>query len=501
MSLRSFVIAFLCLALGWAGSVNSATAQPIAKPAKADKMVRVTYPVGDLLVQTANPEQQARADILVRVIIETVAPNSWKEAGGTGAVQFFPFGTTLVVYQRTEVQTEIAALLAELRLHAFGERLPMPREGGAEEQAIPEPKKRSDVKQRAIEQRMRQPINFQLKEMPLTRAMEDLAEIAGVPIVLDLKAIKDARISLDAPITFKASDIDMKTALNLMLRDFDLAFVIENEALLITTKSGGSLFRKTYDVADLINVMTRFDGKAKAESLKDFIQDNVAQKSWESMGGNGTVQYFPKEKILIVNQGGEVHEEIELLLATIRKMYDPYVEIDSRVVLISAKTAKHFRKTLAQQGKSVDVIDGGKSSALVCIDDAQLLELLKLAQTDRVAQVMQAPKTSFLNGQTLKVGVPESISDGMQFEYKPVVSPDRRSVRVAMTFAQWTTADSVRRSTRAAKSFNLPDGRTLAWDFGETTDRHHMFLFVTSRVRVQEEGERVFLGESPPIPR
>jgi hypothetical protein len=105
MSLRSFVLAFSCLALVWAGSVNSA----IAQPAKTERLVRVTYPVADLLERPANLDQKARAENLVRQITEKVAPKSWEQVGGLGNIQYFPFGGALVVVQSMKVHEESLA--------------------------------------------------------------------------------------------------------------------------------------------------------------------------------------------------------------------------------------------------------------------------------------------------------------------------------------------------------------------------------------------------------
>jgi len=482
MSLRSFVIAFLCLALSWAGSVNSATAQPAEKPAKAERMVRVTYPVGDLVERPANLEQKTRAQLLIWAITEKVAPKSWEQANGRGNVHYFPFGEALVVYQSVEVQEQIAAFLANLR--------------------AAEPKKQPDTKRQAIERRLRQPISFHFKEVALPKAVEDLAQLSGVPIVLDMKALKDARIDLKATVTFKAQEMDMKSSLKLLLDDLELAFVIQDNALMITTPSKGSrLVRKTYDVADLIKNMALVDGNAKMGPLKDLIQETVAKESWENSGGCGKIQYLSVEKKLVIEQTQEAFEEVELLLATLRKLYDLSVCIESRAVIISAKTAKQIRKNLAQEGKSVDVIDAKKSTPLFSIDDKQLRKLLEFVQTDRAAHVMQAPKITLLNGQNAKAGGMLEGLGGTIFDYQPVVSPDRRSVRLTMTYEYRTIADSVERIIRATKRFNLPDGRTLVWDLGASSDGQHLFVLVTARILMQEEKERVFLGELPPIPR
>lgn len=58
---------------------------------------------------------QAMADILIQLITETVAPNTWASSGGEGRIQYFPLGMGLIINQTQEVQEDIVALLAALR--------------------------------------------------------------------------------------------------------------------------------------------------------------------------------------------------------------------------------------------------------------------------------------------------------------------------------------------------------------------------------------------------
>jgi hypothetical protein len=116
MSFRALFITACCLVLSWAIGVNSAPAQPAAK---ADKMVRVTYPVADLVVPipgSPGPDKsEVLAEKLMQVIARSVAKNSWEQVGGEGTLQYFPMGMALVIHQRQSVHEEIARLLADLR--------------------------------------------------------------------------------------------------------------------------------------------------------------------------------------------------------------------------------------------------------------------------------------------------------------------------------------------------------------------------------------------------
>ncbi len=129
MSFRRLFVIVLCLTLGWASSVTSVAAQSV-RTGKRDKLVRVTYPVADLVIPIGNysgfgdrrttdektpKTTDAMAESLMKVIRETIAKESWESGGGKGTMQYFPLGMALVVQQRQDVHDAITRLLGGLR--------------------------------------------------------------------------------------------------------------------------------------------------------------------------------------------------------------------------------------------------------------------------------------------------------------------------------------------------------------------------------------------------
>ncbi len=54
-------------------------------------------------------------DVLIKLITNTVAPNSWSDVGGAGQIQYYPLGMAMVVNQFEDIQEQIADLLDQLR--------------------------------------------------------------------------------------------------------------------------------------------------------------------------------------------------------------------------------------------------------------------------------------------------------------------------------------------------------------------------------------------------
>ncbi len=59
--------------------------------------------------------KQTMHDMVIRMIQNTVAPNTWVEAGGSGTIDYMPIGMALVINQTVDVQEQVAGLLDALR--------------------------------------------------------------------------------------------------------------------------------------------------------------------------------------------------------------------------------------------------------------------------------------------------------------------------------------------------------------------------------------------------
>src|SRR5207244_8316084 len=76
----------------------------------------------------------------------------------------------------------------------------------------------------------------------------------------DMPALEEQSISMDRPISIVLENVSLKSALNLLLHQVHLTYVIRDEALQITTpeKAKGKLVQKTYAVADLVIPVDNF---------------------------------------------------------------------------------------------------------------------------------------------------------------------------------------------------------------------------------------------------
>lgn len=76
-------------------------------------------------------------------------------------------------------------------------------------------------------------------------------------------------------------------------------------------------------------------GESLHNELIELIKNTVAKSSWEDMGGQGSIQYFPLGMALVVNQTQEVQEEVQQLLAALRRLQDLEVAVEVRLMSIN----------------------------------------------------------------------------------------------------------------------------------------------------------------------
>ncbi|MDR0336533.1 MAG: hypothetical protein LBI18_05525 [Planctomycetaceae bacterium] len=97
-------------------------------------------------------------------------------------------------------------------------------------------------------------INFD-RPMPLNEVLKILSGQTGVDIIVDWAALRDVDVNTDRLIAIQImKEIKFRSVLNVILEPLNLAYVIKNEMLNITSaaKAKGELYLKTYYIGDLI---------------------------------------------------------------------------------------------------------------------------------------------------------------------------------------------------------------------------------------------------------
>ena len=184
------------------------------------------------------------------------------------------------------------------------------------------------TKEKAILQALAAPVSVNFQGSTFETAIDYLSTLSNQPIIVDKAALKDADIGYDAPVNFKLKNVSMRTVLRKLLGEFGLAYVVKDQAILITTaqRAKEMMVVRAYPIGDLVTGLGGIGGLnplqfgpvlgqalnqqqmgQNVNGIISMIQSGVEPDSWKVNGGGGTIVYDPLTMSLIVKQSAEVH--------------------------------------------------------------------------------------------------------------------------------------------------------------------------------------------------
>lgn len=177
-------------------------------------------------------------------------------------------------------------------------------------------------REQEIEAKLKAIINVDFKETPLNQVVADIRTWHGLNIVLDRPALADEGIAETRPITMRLTNVSLRTALNLLTHDARLTYMIRDEIIVITTEqtARGKVLTKIYTVSDLVGVTGRLIDNTSVDCLVKLIQNAIAPQTWTEMGGNGSIDFYPRGINLVIKQTPDIHEQITCLLEGMREL-------------------------------------------------------------------------------------------------------------------------------------------------------------------------------------
>ncbi|HVX15710.1 MAG TPA: hypothetical protein VHC22_31275 [Pirellulales bacterium] len=203
---------------------------------------------------------------------------------------------------------------------------------------------------KALDQRT----EFDFQKRPLRELVDYLKHKHKVEARLDSKAIGDAGVGTDTPVTLSLKNVSLRSALRFMLMQIDLTYLVRDGCVLITsrTEAENRLISTFYQVPDLIagdmvllaapptgdgtNDLQDAGRALGAEQkpipeanafrgLIDLITSAIAPTSWNEVGGSGSIVVSRRSQAIGIGQTDEVHEEIVALLVALRRVRDEQI--------------------------------------------------------------------------------------------------------------------------------------------------------------------------------
>jgi len=272
------------------------------------------------LVETFNDLMEQRRYPEAEVVAKKVGELSPGSAIAKSLLHTSRMGTRLMINEDIASLKEDRVAKTLLDLNASGTPIDPNREidfGDAQQwselsrrrKLLTEAESRYSTAEKQINDRLSTPVNVNYKNRPIAEVMQDLAAVTNIPIIMDGRAMADASVQSDSPVNLELTNpISLKSALNLILAELGLTYIIEDDVLKITTHEAKRtrVWAKTYRVTDLVTPIPNFtvgyeDGLAGA--MRAAYQMTNQQADVQVMpvslvglaaGGNGSGNLNPK---------------------------------------------------------------------------------------------------------------------------------------------------------------------------------------------------------------
>lgn len=183
-------------------------------------------------------------------------------------------------------------------------------------QTIPDPSALSEVQRVAqIEAQLKaSKARLDVQDVPLGEVAKLLSAQLGIPIRLDLRVLNDVGLSPETPVYFQLPEVSAETLMRLLLKQYDLAYVIEAEGIVFTTpeETEDNVQARFYNIEEIIPGPNR-----DYDSLIYLISTIIEPESWDE--GSGPSSMMPYQNGIILRQMQWVHQKIEGLMAALRE--------------------------------------------------------------------------------------------------------------------------------------------------------------------------------------
>ncbi len=148
--------------------------------------------------------------------------------------------------------------------------------------------------------------------IPLRHAIAQISDKMGIPMIFDVVAMESGISTPDDPVNLTTKELTYNDVMSLVLEPLDLAYVVKDEYILITTiDSGTEKVIKTYNLEDFSKKIASSSGIEKLQTMiKTFVPGE-----WDL--GEDLVEIFDGR--LVVSCSSKTHAEIQRFLVQLTR--------------------------------------------------------------------------------------------------------------------------------------------------------------------------------------
>lgn len=226
------------------------------------------------------------------------------------------------------------------KLAALGER----QSGG-----VLWPPEGADSQRARIRAALNEKSSCRFENTPLHEAIATLSERHGIPIYLREQKLFDASVDISIPITKRLDGVSLRSVLNLIVRDLELTYLVEDQGLVITTPENAEDHEiiVAYDVRDIVEKFGDSPDAVDWDSLVEVIVASVRPDSWNDMSGPGPSMGYG-DRWLIFQQTDAMHEQVGDLLDQMRWVIAGKAESAPPLLRAAQETEERVRAALKQ---------------------------------------------------------------------------------------------------------------------------------------------------------
>jgi hypothetical protein len=223
-------------------------------------------------------------------------------------------------------------------------------------------------------------------------------------------AVKEAGITLSVPVTLNVRGVSLKSALNLLLADLPLTWIVDKDSVVVTSlaKARSQAIRQTYDIAGLIdrNGEEALDAAAIAALARTMVDA-------ADCGEAGLGEIKPQGDSLVVTHNRFAHELLADLLAELRAIQAvdnaaPAGQSDQEAKLVAALDSQCELQVAKERLNFVAEYLSSKHEIPILIDHQAL-------RRDGIGH--RTPITASIRGKSLRDAL-ESLLDDLELTWR-----------------------------------------------------------------------------------
>ena len=173
-----------------------------------------------------------------------------------------------------------------------------------------------------IARALERPITMDLRQTPLTTSLDFLKDFTGFQFSIDAQGLARAGVKPNQPITMSRKEIPLNLAIDSILSQHRLTYVVEHGGFTITDAEGASTpTTRVYPLADLVIISPEQKVspiRLMAEQV-EIIQNSIDHDNWQELGGTGTITVAPSSLSLVISTSQPNHRRISRLLRDLRE--------------------------------------------------------------------------------------------------------------------------------------------------------------------------------------